>query len=87
MLRFTTRDLLWLTLVAGMGCALGLSALYGAHWRNEAITNRRLADDRQSQLEVIFNEWQRQKPLTIKHTSEGKYIIKSEAGPPITIKP
>jgi len=86
-MRFTIRDMLWLTAVVAMACALGLSALYAAHWRDEAASYRKLAEDRQEQLALLFDEWQRQKPKTIKHTDEGKYIIKPEDGPPVTIKP
>jgi hypothetical protein len=85
--RFTTRDLLWLTAVVAMGCALGLTTLYAARVRAEAASYRRLAEDRKEQFDLIFAEWQRQKPKTIKHTNEGKYIITPESGPPITLKP
>jgi hypothetical protein len=71
----------------GLACALGLSSLYAARCRADAASYRRLAEDRKEQLEVIFDEWQRQKPKTIKHTNEGKYMIKRENEPPVTIKP
>jgi hypothetical protein len=73
--------------VVALGCALGLSSLHAARCRADAVSYRRLAEDRKGQLELIFDEWQRQKPKTIKHTDEGKYIIKPEDGPPITVKP
>lgn len=85
--RFAIRDLMWLTALVAMGCALGLSALYATRLRAEAASYRRLAEDRKGQFDLIFDEWQRQKPKTIKHTDEGKYIITPEDGPPITLKP
>jgi hypothetical protein len=87
MLRFTIRDLLWLMVVVGLACALGLSIAYASRCRAEAASYRTLADHRLIQFQTLFDEWQRQKPKTIKHTNEGKYIFKPEDGPPITLKP
>jgi hypothetical protein len=87
MLRFTIRDLLWLMVVVGLLCALGLSTLYASRCRSEAASYRQLAENRKEQLRLMFDEWQRQKPKSIKHTDEGKYIIKPEDGPSLTIKP
>jgi len=86
-MRFTIRDLFWLTTVVAMGCSLGLSALCAAHWRSEAASYRNQAEYRLLQFQVLFDEWQRQKPKTIKHTKKGKYVITPDDGPPITLKP
>ncbi len=87
MFRFTIRDVLWLTALVAVSCALGLSVLYAARCKREAESYRQLAENRREQLAIIFDEWQRQKPTTIKRTDKGKYIISPENGPPLTIKP
>jgi hypothetical protein len=87
MFRFTIRDLLWLTTVVALCCALGVSVLSAAHWRSESASYRTQAENRLMQFQILFDEWQRQKPKTIKHTHKGKYIIEPEDGPPITLRP
>jgi hypothetical protein len=86
-MRFTIRDLFWLTIVVAMGCTFGLSGWCAAHWRSEAASYRNLAEYRLTQFQALFDEWQRQKPMTIKHTHKGKYVIETDDGPPITLKP
>ena len=87
MFRFTIRDLLWLMVVVGLSCALVLSAYNAALWRSEAASYQAQSENRLMQFQMLYAEWQRQKPKTIKHTDKGKYIITTEEGKTILLKP
>jgi hypothetical protein len=54
---------------------------------DEAARYRALSDYRLQQFEFLFDEWQKQKPKTIKHTHTGKYIIDMDDGRAVTLKP